>query len=61
MKFKLLFTTLLLVLTQPIFASNAIQNTSASFVISDYAKTKYPIVLAHGLFGFNKLGSDTLG
>ncbi|MBU9813296.1 hypothetical protein J1781_00135, partial [Rahnella sp. C60] len=22
---------------------------------SDYAKTKYPIVLAHGLFGWNKL------
>lgn len=61
MKFKLLFTTLLLVLTQPVFATSAIQNPSTSFVISDYAKTKYPIVLAHGLFGFNKLGTEAFG
>lgn len=61
MKLKLLFTTLLLVLTQPVFATSPIQNPSTSFVISDYAKTKYPIVLSHGLFGFNKLGTEAFG
>ena len=61
MKFKLLAMSLSMVMTQPIWASSPIQNPSAQFVISDYAKTKYPLVLAHGLFGFNKLGTEALG
>ena len=29
---------------------------NASLFPSTYAKTKYPIVLVHGLFGFSKIG-----
>lgn len=62
MKVKLLFTGILMVLAQPVLASSApIQNAKTSFVISSYAQTKYPIVLAHGLFGFNKLGTEAFG
>lgn len=28
---------------------------------SDYAKTKYPIVFMHGMFGFTRIGFDTFG
>lgn len=62
MKVKLLLSGILMVLAQPVLASSApIQNAKTSFVISSYAQTKYPIVLAHGLFGFNKLGTEAFG
>lgn len=62
MKVKIVLLSALMLLTQPSFASNpAIQNGKASFVISNYAQTKYPMVMAHGLFGFNKLGSEAFG
>lgn len=41
-------------------ASNTEQYKS-SFVISSYAKTKYPLVFAHGMAGFNRVGTDLLG
>ncbi len=41
-------------------ASN-LQKVDAPFILSSYAKTKYPIVFAHGMVGFNRLGSDALG
>lgn len=30
-------------------------------VKSDYAKTKYPIVMTHGMFGFTRLGTSAFG
>lgn len=42
------------------YASNATQ-VKSSFVISDYAKTKYPIVFVHGVAGFSRVGSDPMG
>ena len=33
----------------------------ADYVSSDYAKTKYPIVLGHGMMGFTRLGTNALG
>lgn len=41
-------------------ASNTTQYKS-SFVISNYAQTKYPLVFAHGMAGFNRVGTDLLG
>lgn len=43
-------------------ASNTpITNVTPNYVTSTYAKTKYPVVFAHGLFGFKKLGDDGFG
>ena len=42
------------------YASNATQ-VKESFVLSSYAKTKYPIVFVHGVAGFSRVGSDPLG
>ena len=35
--------------------------TSNSWFKTDYAKTKYPIVFAHGLTGFIRLGTESFG
>ncbi|EDP60297.1 cystathionine beta-lyase [Vibrio sp. AND4] len=45
MKLKIITTMLFTLSTLPFSSSNA----------SDYTETKYPIVLVHGLFGFNTL------
>lgn len=43
-------------------ASTALQAYQASFVLSSYAKTKYPIVFVHGFgLGFNRIGTDRVG
>ena len=41
-------------------ASNA-EQVKSNFVISSYAKTKYPIVFAHGMAGFIRIGTDQFG
>lgn len=46
--------------TQASYSSN-VEKISSSYTRSDYAKTKYPIVFAHGFAGFNRLGTDQLG
>lgn len=38
-----------------------ITHVTNSYVSSDYAKTKYPIVLAHGMSGFSRIGTDQFG
>jgi triacylglycerol lipase len=43
-----------------VHASN-LQKAETKFVVSHYAKTQYPIVFAHGMVGFNRIGFDTLG
>ena len=62
MKFK--------IMVMAVFASLALSQTHAStqarqvtsnFVISQYAKTKYPIVFTHGMLGFNRIGTDGFG
>ncbi len=61
MKHKVLFTGLLSLsaLFNPVHASSAIKDLavqkSAANATAQYAKTKYPIVLAHGLFGFGSI------
>ena len=39
----------------PTYAASATQQTSAKTQISNYAQTKYPMVFAHGLFGFGSV------
>ena len=41
-------------------ASNA-EQVKSNFVISSYAKTKYPLVFAHGMGGWIRVGTDELG
>ncbi len=64
MKTKILLSCLLgmnvLVLGSTTHASG-LQSTQATFTISDYAKTKYPVVFNHGMFGFSRLGTQTFG
>ena len=43
------------------FAAEGLQSAETKNVISDYAKTKYPLVFVHGMFGFNRLGSAEFG
>lgn len=46
--------------SQQAMASHATQIKS-NFVISSYAKTKYPLVFAHGMGGWIRAGTDELG
>lgn len=42
------------------YAGNSTQITER-FVTSSYAKTKYPLVFAHGMGGWIRAGTDELG
>lgn len=42
------------------FAAN-LQTVKVNQVTSDYAKTKYPILFNHGMFGFTRLGLSSFG
>ena len=42
-------------------SASGLQKVSANYVSSDYAKTKYPIVFNHGMFGFTRLGTQSFG
>ncbi len=41
--------------------ASGLQKVTASYVNSDYAKTKYPLVFTHGMFGFSRLGTASFG
>ena len=41
-------------------AAEGLQHVTAS-AKSDYAKTKYPILFTHGMFGFTRVGFDSFG
>lgn len=41
--------------------SQAALQTFSANTANTYAKTKYPIVFVHGMFGFTRLGTDTFG
>lgn len=63
MKTKLLLSTLATIslCTSLSVQATPITQIKSSYVSSSYAKTKYPIVLAHGMGGFSRIGTDTLG
>lgn len=63
MKLKKITQTLLLtlgVMGTTAFAAN-LQTVKVHQVTSDYAKTKYPILFNHGMFGFTRLGLSSFG
>lgn len=63
MKLKKITQTLLLtlgVMGTTAFAAN-LQTVKVNQVTSDYAKTKYPILFNHGMFGFTRLGLSSFG
>ncbi len=41
--------------------ASGIVKAESRYVTSSYAQTKYPIVLAHGMMGFTRLGSSAFG
>lgn len=43
-------------LSAPLLLAAAVLAVAPVHAASDYAKTKYPIVLSHGLFGFGEIG-----
>lgn len=43
-------------LIAPLVLAAAAVGATPAYAYSDYAKTKYPIVFAHGLFGFSSIG-----
>ncbi len=43
-------------LTAPLLLAAATLAATPVYAASDYARTKYPIVLSHGLFGFGEIG-----
>lgn len=63
MKFKLNALGLGLIFGLSTMATSAsgLQTVTSRYVSSDYAKTKYPIVFNHGMFGFTRLGTSSLG
>ncbi|ENV32237.1 esterase/lipase family protein [Acinetobacter gerneri] len=60
-KISLLGLSLICGLTAINAQASGLQKVNASYVSSDYAKTKYPIVFNHGMFGFSRLGTSSLG
>ncbi|TCM70954.1 triacylglycerol lipase [Acinetobacter calcoaceticus] len=42
-------------------ARQEIQQVNASYVSSDYAQTRYPMVFSHGMAGYERLGSQQFG
>ena len=63
MKFKMnaLGIALILGLSTMTASASGLQKVTANYVSSNYAKTKYPIVFNHGMFGFTRLGTSSLG
>ncbi|MEG0483032.1 MAG: triacylglycerol lipase, partial [Acinetobacter sp.] len=51
----------LMAIAHSTFAVNVPQQVTSSNIISDYAKTQYPIAFVHGMFGFERLGFERLG
>lgn len=63
MKKKLILSGLIAAsfLTTAVQASSLATQVKPNYVKSDYAKTKYPLVFAHGMSGFSRLGTDQIG
>lgn len=64
MKYGLLFAALISsagISSSYANTSTQAQKVDAKFVTSNYAKTKYPIVFAHGLTGFIRIGYESFG
>ena len=55
------FLLLVSLVTGPVQAA-ALQQYKSNFVLSSYARTKYPMVFVHGFgLGFNRIGTESIG
>lgn len=55
------FLLLVSLLIGPVQAS-ALQQYKSNFILSSYARTKYPMVFVHGFgLGFNRIGTESIG
>ena len=61
MKIKTISLAMALGMAVTLSHASNLQAVTASKVTSDYAQTKYPIVFNHGMFGFTRLGTASLG
>ncbi|NHC02919.1 triacylglycerol lipase [Acinetobacter sp. 187] len=61
MKLKTIITSLICVAGISTTYASGLQSVTVNKPSSDYAKTKYPIVFNHGMFGFTRLGTTSLG
>ncbi|MFW1733574.1 esterase/lipase family protein [Acinetobacter sp. ULE_I001] len=63
MKFNIniLALSLIIGLSSMTASASGLQTVNPRYVSSDYAKTKYPIVFNHGMFGFTRLGTSSFG
>lgn len=63
MKIKLVLSSLLTTtaLLGTVAQASVITQVKANYVTSTYAKTKYPLVFAHGMSGFSRIGTDAFG
>ena len=63
MKTKILLASLLTASSMMSLTTHAseIMKGTSTFVTSNYATTKYPIVFAHGMGGFSRIGTDAFG
>lgn len=61
MKIKLLIALSAICAMHQSYAALGIQKATSSYIVDEYSKTKYPIVFAHGMFGFNRLGHAVFG
>lgn len=63
MKFKINIFALSLIigLSSMTASASGLQTVNPRYVSSNYAKTKYPIVFNHGMFGFTRLGPSSFG
>lgn len=61
MKLKTLGLGLMIAITASHVNASGIQTVESSFISSNYAKTKYPVLFNHGMFGFTRLGTSSVG
>ena len=64
MKYGLLCAGLIAATSMSVAQANTstqAKQAQAKYVASSYAQTKYPIVFAHGLTGFIRIGTESFG
>lgn len=61
MKLKTLGLGLMIAIAVSHVNASGLQKVESSFISSNYAKTKYPVLFNHGMFGFTRLGTSSFG
>lgn len=61
MNIKPLGLSLMIAITASHVNASGLQTIKSTFISSNYAKTKYPVLFNHGMFGFTRLGTSSFG